>query len=44
MTKQDDRRATIAHNLAFAGELLRINAALNAARVSFLTWKGPVLA
>jgi hypothetical protein len=41
---ETDRRATIAHNLALAGELLRINAALGAERVPFLTWKGPVLA
>lgn len=44
MNESDARRATVAHNLALAGELLRIDAAFQQARIPFLTWKGPVLA
>ena len=44
MNESETRRATIAHNLALAGELLRIDVAFQQARIPFLTWKGPVLA
>jgi hypothetical protein len=44
MDESNFRRATVAHNLALAGELLRIDAAFRQANVPFLTWKGPVLA
>jgi hypothetical protein len=44
MEDSDLRRATVAHNLALAGELLRIDAAFRRANIPFLAWKGPVLA